>query len=58
MKIEIKNKLDGKQKFSIGELNWNESSFNKRKKQIKRMMVKLKKIKQHKLELKDEIESQ
>jgi hypothetical protein len=32
VKIEIKNKLDGKQKFSIGELNWNESSFNKKKK--------------------------
>jgi hypothetical protein len=33
-------------------------ALTKKKKQIKRMRVKLKKIKQHKLELKGEIESQ
>jgi len=34
VKIEIKNKLEGIKKL-IGELNWKEKNFNKRKKKSK-----------------------
>jgi len=58
VKIKIKNKLEGTKKTNIGGLNWKEKIFNKSKNiYIKRMRAELKKIKQHKLWLKDEIEN-
>jgi hypothetical protein len=58
VKIKIKNKLEGTKKTNIGGLNWKEKIFNKSKNiYIKRMRAELKKIKQHKLWLNDEIEN-
>jgi hypothetical protein len=43
VKIKIKNKLEDKPEVSIGGLNWNEKYLWLKKKQIKRMRVKLEK---------------
>ena len=43
VKIKIKNKLEDKPEVSIGGLNWNEKYLWPKKKQIKRMRVKLEK---------------
>jgi hypothetical protein len=45
VKIKIKNKLEDKPEVSIGGLNWNEKYLWLKKKQIKRMRVKLEKKK-------------
>ena len=43
VKIKIKNKLEDKPEVSIGGLDWNEKYLWLKKKQIKRMRVKLEK---------------
>jgi hypothetical protein len=53
VKIKIKNKSEGKNKFLIGGLNWKEKNNNKKKKnenQIKKKM-------HHELGLNDEVEN-
>jgi hypothetical protein len=52
VKIKIKNKLEGKNKFFIRRLNWNE----KNSKTIKKIRTKLNTIR-HKFRLKDEIKN-
>jgi hypothetical protein len=58
VRIKIKNKLEDKLKFSVWGLNWNKKEPWQKERQIKRKKVKLEKIEQYKLWLKDEIQNQ